>query len=98
MFKVGQKVVCIYDTCDPNWRGSAGVEKGQIYRIRELRDSPDYPGQTSVLLMEINNEINPFSGLEFGFLSRAFRPLVSTSTRQSRQAIIDNLIKQPELV
>ncbi len=102
MFRTGQKVVCVnagdleYDNGQP-WGGSETPVEGEIYTISRAHLWRGWP---VVWLQEISRDLDAvfYHGPNAGYAAERFRPLVSTSTRESRQAIIDNLIKQPELV
>ena len=86
MFQIGQKVVCIDDT---RWTKEGGMTftppaKNEIYAVSGL-------GPWSSKNEDIYLSLEEFKQ-GFAFLASYFRPLVSTSTKQSRQAVIDKLL------
>ena len=90
-FRIGQKVVCVDAACEEEFTLD-GLQKGVIYEIAGVCAwCWRRKNNTGVHLREIERDGVPY-------WRGRFRPLVSNSTRESRQAIIDNLIKQPELV
>ncbi len=105
MFRIGEKVVCVEGgVLNPRWGGKHPPKTNEIYHIRALGETIDCKSGVGVLLREIKNGIQRDSGLEYGFASSRFRPLVSKSTKKSRQKIIDAKLgkfldmKQPEKV
>lgn len=78
MFKVGQKVVCINGSPDPNKKHHPSVvfpKTGKIYTIRHIWESQTHSGRIGVVLEEIRNPINPHYNHEYGFDSDRFKPI-----------------------
>ena len=75
MFKVGERVLCVNNTPDPNHPLDINIwpKKGKIYTIRGIYVSNR--GIPAVYLEEINNGINTLLGMEIGFKADRFRKL-----------------------
>ena len=85
-FFVGQKVVCIAEP-DPEraaFSNSVWTKKGSIYTIRSIITGLAKPitlqRWTMLLFAEIDNSHNDWHGMEPGFESIWFRPIVSRKT------------------
>lgn len=77
MFKVGQKVVCINDTPDPNHPKRPGIKtpvKDKIYTIRDIYVTKNEK-ILALMLEEIINPPHPSWGRELGFRAIRFKPI-----------------------
>lgn len=85
MFKLGQKVVCIDDSRNPETEAYTPCHpiKGQVYTIRGVHKQPNIPGY-GVYLEELLNPIQMWSDsdeMEWPFKSERFRPVVESLLR-----------------
>lgn len=81
MFRVGQKVVCIYHRPEHMRRADAIYpEKGGVYTVRG--HCPGTDGKERIYLCEIVNVPMQckLGTLEWGYLASAFRPAVERKT------------------
>lgn len=100
MYRIGQKIICIHDT---GWspffsKNVICPKKDQIYTIRSIRESIDYPNQIGFLLYEIYNHYKVHSSIgivEPGFLSKRFRPVVEDESKTDISFAI-NILKQKQ--
>lgn len=78
-FRVGQKVVCV-DACFVEVPNIPTL--GAVYTIREIFVNFGCPirGGCGVYVEEITNPIHQISGMEYGFYSFHFRPIVERKT------------------
>lgn len=84
MFHVGQLVVCTYDmsgVASSRKRGEKAPIKGNVYTVRAVMASKDYPGTLRILLEEIVNPSIQYIDTvgEANFPAAAFRPAQETN-------------------
>lgn len=81
MFDIGQRVICIRDTCDPRTRRlyEQFPVKGVVYVIRDWRIGIGNDGQTGAISVLLNGLTNPKAesnmNLERGFDSDRFEAI-----------------------
>lgn len=89
-FRVGQKVVCINDTLNPETARYMPLrpKRGTIYTIESIHVAPHIDGY-GVRLVELPNPSHVWSDddeCEWSFDSRRFRPLVSGDDKLEERA------------
>lgn len=102
MFRVGQKVVCVNSTPEPNRlipEGFVFPRKNSTYTIRKIYEVENVVG---VLLEEISNPTNPRTGNEMGYSIDRFRSLVDDDVLQDllsqvvKEKIEESLVRRTE--
>jgi hypothetical protein len=96
--RVGAKVVCI--NAD-GFRVSQPLLLGATYTIRRVREGLAKDGWVPGLeLVEVTNNVNPFSRNEHGYRLTRFRPLVDDEAQERDAAMFRKLLTHntPELV
>jgi hypothetical protein len=73
-FEIGEKVVCVDDKIRCEMGDCVMVEAGRTYVVRGVYACPG-SGIPVVLVIGVQNPIEPKSGLEFGYYHDRFRRL-----------------------
>ena len=99
MFRVGQQVVCVNGSPDPNRSIPSNLifpKKGTTYTIREIYVAST--GETALLLEEIVNPYQTRNQQEIGFLSNRFRSLVEDGMIEELLSRIIDEVKEEILI
>ena len=80
-FVIGQKVVCVNDTPNSEWKGPFLIEKGKTYTIREILVTPH--NSITLKFKEIPSREGmpgyPKDHIDHGYRFERFRPLKNTN-------------------
>lgn len=81
-FRIGQKVVCVYDGWNRPSRGEIFPKVGNVYTIRDIIAGRFNPQNTYLRLVEIVNPVIQYDldRAEAQFNVEAFRPAVERKT------------------
>ena len=99
MFRVGQQVVCVNGSPDPNRNTPQGLifpKKGTTYTIRAVYVAKN--DETALLLEEIVNQYQTREGQEIGFSSSRFRSLVEDGMIEELLSRIIDEVKEEILI
>lgn len=84
MFRVGQKVVCVWRKPNMKWPGTLPTVVGAIYTVRGIEwiSAPYSEGHPGLYLEELRNEVRMTTeGMwEPSYRASKFRPVVERST------------------
>ena len=79
MFRIGQKIVCVYDDIPEPWASHLiPIKIGDVYRVRGLPISPT--GRPGIYLAGIHNPVHEVFDMERGYCREYFRPAVEKKT------------------
>jgi hypothetical protein len=79
-FRVGQKVACLIEPSDKikrEYPGAVWPVKDGVYTIRSMFQ---FKGKTLLRFLELDNSGSTWNGIERGFHSKYFAPIVSRKT------------------